>query len=81
MRQSGGKRVSAWALEGEFDPSAIRSNLCEIEWPPRSGRKLSIPEVDRAAWFTLAAAREKINQAQAAFLDRLAQSVAGGGGS
>ena len=56
--QAGGKRVSAWAVEGDFDPAALVSNTFETEWPPRSGRKRSFPEVDRAAWFSPAEARE-----------------------
>jgi predicted NUDIX family NTP pyrophosphohydrolase len=76
VRQSGGKSIVAFALEGDFDPAALRSNEIEIAWPPRSGRKLRVPEVDRAGWFGLAEAREKINPAQAAFLDRLATGLA-----
>jgi predicted NUDIX family NTP pyrophosphohydrolase len=72
IRQKSGKRVRAWALEGDLDASAITSNTVIIEWPPRSGRQLEIPEVDRAEWFSLADAREKINPAQVALLDRLA---------
>jgi predicted NUDIX family NTP pyrophosphohydrolase len=71
VRQKSGKRVRAWALAGDLDASAILSNTCEIEWPPRSGRTIEIPEVDRAEWFSLADAREKINPAQVALLDRL----------
>jgi predicted NUDIX family NTP pyrophosphohydrolase len=72
VRQSGGKQVTAYAAPGDLDASAIRSNTFTIEWPPRSGRSQEFPEVDRAAWFGLAEARERINPAQAAFLDRLA---------
>ena len=71
IRQKAGKRVRAWAVEAEADPATIRSNRFEMEWPPRSGRRISVPEVDRAAWFALPAAREKINPAQAALLDEL----------
>jgi predicted NUDIX family NTP pyrophosphohydrolase len=71
IRQKNGKRVAAWAIEGDLDAAAIVSNTFEIEWPPRSGRVQAFPEVDRAAWFTLDAARVKIIAAQAAFLDRL----------
>lgn len=71
VRQSGGKQVTAYAAAGDLDASAIRSNTFTIEWPPRSGRSQEFPEVDRAAWFGLAEARERINPAQAAFLDRL----------
>ena len=73
IRQKSGKLVSAWALEGELDATAAFSNTFEIEWPPRSGRIQEFPEVDRAEWFVLERAREKINPAQAAFLDRLAE--------
>ena len=62
---------AAWAIAGDLDVAAIHSNTLEFEWPPRSGRLIEIPEVDRAEWFGLAAAREKINPAQAALLDRL----------
>jgi len=69
--QKAGKRVTAFAIEGDLDTAAIASNGFEIEWPPRSGKRQSFPEVDRAEWFTIAAAREKINPAQAELLDRL----------
>jgi predicted NUDIX family NTP pyrophosphohydrolase len=69
--QASGKRVSAWAVAGDLDASRIESNDFEMEWPPRSGRRQSFPEVDRATWFTVAEARAKINPAQAAFIDRL----------
>ncbi len=72
IRQKSGKRVRAWALEGDLEAGAITSNTCMVEWPPRSGRQIEIPEVDRAEWFSLADAREKINPAQVALLDRLA---------
>ena len=76
VRQAGGKTVIGFALEGDLDADAIRSITFELEWPPRSGRRQSYPEVDRAAWFTLDEAREKLNAAQAAFLDRLAALLA-----
>jgi predicted NUDIX family NTP pyrophosphohydrolase len=72
IRQKSGKRVRAWALEGDLDAGSITSNTCMVEWPPRSGRQIEIPEVDRAEWFSLADAREKINPAQVALLERLA---------
>jgi predicted NUDIX family NTP pyrophosphohydrolase len=72
LRQRGGKHVSAWATPGEFEPTALRSNTCELEWPPRSGRRLRFPEVDRAAWFRLDEARRRILPSQLPFLDRLA---------
>jgi predicted NUDIX family NTP pyrophosphohydrolase len=71
VKQRAGKVVQAWAAEGDLDADAIRSNHFTIEWPPRSGRMREFPEVDRAAWFGVAEARERINPAQAAFLDRL----------
>ena len=70
-RQRGGKTVFAFALEGDFDVTGLRSNLFEIEWPPRSGRMQSFPEVDRIEWFDLVAARQKILSGQLPFLDRL----------
>lgn len=71
VRQKNGKIVSGWAVEGDFDVSALRSNSFTLEWPPRSGRLARFPELDRAAWFDLAAARGLIVAAQAEFLDRL----------
>ena len=75
IRQKAGKRVHAWAAAGELDASAIVSNTFELEWPPRSGRTIEAPEVDRAEWFSFAAAREKINPAQAELLDRLGDAL------
>ena len=75
-RQKSGKCVHAFALAGELDPGTIRSNLIEIAWPPRSGRTLTVPEIDRAEWFGLTEAREKILAGQAVFLDRLAERLA-----
>ncbi len=75
VTQRNRKVVAAWALEGELDADAISSNTFELEWPPRSGRRQAFPEVDRAAWFSPADARERINPAQAAFLDRLAEKL------
>lgn len=76
VRQKGGKVVHTWAVEGDVDPATIRSNVTRLEWPRGSGRWLTFPEVDRCGWFDLATAREKINPAQAEFLDRLAEQVA-----
>jgi predicted NUDIX family NTP pyrophosphohydrolase len=74
VRQKSGKVVAAWALERDLDADAIVcSTTVELEWPPRSGRVQSFPEVDRAGWFGLDAAREKLLAAQAPFLDRLAE--------
>jgi predicted NUDIX family NTP pyrophosphohydrolase len=69
--QAGGKHVVAFAVEGELDVDAIKSNSFEMEWPPRSGRRQLFPEIDRAGWFPLAAAREKIIPGQQPLLDRL----------
>jgi predicted NUDIX family NTP pyrophosphohydrolase len=71
VRQKGGKVVHAFAAEGDLDAGAIVSNTFDLQWPPRSGRVQTFPEVDRAGWFTLEQAREKINPSQAALLDRL----------
>jgi predicted NUDIX family NTP pyrophosphohydrolase len=71
IKQAGGKLVSAWAFEGDCDPDKLISNRCEIEWPPRSGRLIEIPEVDRGAWFSIAEARERIKSTQIPLLDRL----------
>ena len=71
IRQSGGKIVHAWAVEGDCDAAAIKSNSFDLEWPPRSGRVQAFPEVDRAQWFGLAAARDKINPAQHGLIDEL----------
>jgi predicted NUDIX family NTP pyrophosphohydrolase len=73
-RQPGGKVVHAWAIEGDWDPALIRSNTFEMEWPPRSGRRRTFPEIDRAAWFGIADARRKILKGQTVFVDRLAEA-------
>ena len=75
VRQKSGKRVRAWALAGDLDADTVVSNTFEMEWPPRSGRRIEVPEVDRAQWFGLDAARSRINPAQVALLDRLAELV------
>jgi len=75
VRQTSGKIVNAWAFEGDCDPRKLKSNFCEIEWPPRSGKKMEIPEVDRGAWFSLEEAREKILKSQEGFLDVLGQKI------
>ncbi len=71
VRQAGGKIVQAWAVLAAIDTAHIVSNSFEMEWPPRSGRTRSFPEIDRAQWFTLAEARARINKGQAALLDEL----------
>jgi predicted NUDIX family NTP pyrophosphohydrolase len=71
IRQRGGKHVDGFALEGDLDVERISGNTFEIEWPPRSGRRQSFPEVDRAAWFSPDEARQKINAGQRPFIDRV----------
>ena len=78
VRLRSGKRVVAWALEGDFDAATARSNTFVIEWPPRSGRRIEVPEVDRAEWFSPTEARRRLNPAQAAFVDRLEELLAPG---
>ena len=73
VKQKSGKIVSAWSVAGDLDVTEITSNTVEVQWPPRSGKMLEIPEVDRAEWFGIQQAREKINPAQAELLDRLAE--------
>ena len=75
VRMRSGKVVTAWALEGDLDADAVVSNSFELEWPPRSGRTQTFPEVDRAAWLALDAAREKLLPAQTPLLDRLVEAV------
>jgi predicted NUDIX family NTP pyrophosphohydrolase len=76
IRQRGGKRVIAFAGEGHFDPAALISNTFDIEWPPRTGRRQSFPEVDRAEWFDIELARTKMLSAQVELLDRLSAMAA-----
>ena len=75
IKQAGGKIVIAWAFEGDCDPSKLVSNLCEIEWPPRSGRMIQVPEVDRGAWFSIHEAKERIKSTQIPLLDRLSKTL------
>ncbi|TMK57722.1 MAG: NUDIX domain-containing protein [Actinobacteria bacterium] len=75
IKQRAGKVVEAWAAEAEFDPARLASNTFSMEWPPRSGKQQEFPEVDRAEWFSPAAAREKILPAQAELLDRLLEQL------
>lgn len=78
VRQPGGKVVHAWAVEQDCDPAALRSNTFTMEWPPRSGRRQTFPEVDRAAWFDLPEARRRIHKGQRPLLDEL-ERLAGEG--
>lgn len=75
ITQKGGKIVTAWAFEGNCDPAKMVSNLCEVEWPPRSGRMIEIPEADRGAWFSLDEAKERIKSTQIPLLDRLSAAL------
>jgi predicted NUDIX family NTP pyrophosphohydrolase len=75
LRQPGGKVVSAWAFEGDFDANDLRSNTFEMEWPPRSGRKMEFPEVDRGSWYSVEEARRRLTPGQIIFVDQLLQKV------
>jgi predicted NUDIX family NTP pyrophosphohydrolase len=74
-RQRSGKTVHAWAFRGTCDPSSIHSNLFEIEWPPKSGHRQQFPEIDRAGFFTIAEARNKIIASELPFLNRLTEQL------
>ena len=78
IRQKSGKEVLAWAVEGDLDPARAVSNTFLLEWPPRSGRTVPFPEIDRVAWFDLSEARRRIKPAQAPFLDRLESLISSG---
>ena len=73
--QKGGKLVAAWTVEGDLDPATIKSNTFEIEWPPKSGRKATFPEIDRAAWFSPEQAGAKILPSQSEFIARLLKAI------
>ena len=75
VKQKGGKRVYAWAVKGDIDPAKIKSNSFEIEWPPRSGKMKSFPEIDKAAWFPLSEAQKKIIEAQSALIKELESKI------
>ena len=75
LTQPGRKIVTAFAVEGDFDPATLKSNTFELEWPPKSGRKATFPEVDRAEWFSLEMARAKILSGQREFITRLLEMV------
>lgn len=75
VKQKGGKVVHAWAFEGDCDPTGIVSNTFTMEWPPKSGRQTEFPEIDRAEFFDLETARQKINAAQAGLIDELEESI------
>jgi predicted NUDIX family NTP pyrophosphohydrolase len=75
IQQKGGKIVYAWAVEGDIDHETIFSNTFEMEWPPRSGKRQSFPEIDRAAWFDMETAKKKINAAQSELIKELALKI------
>jgi predicted NUDIX family NTP pyrophosphohydrolase len=77
VKQRGGKVVTAWAFEGDGDPATLVSNTFEMQWPPRSGRVQTFPEVDRASWFAPGEARRRIIESQVAFVDELERLLAG----
>ena len=75
VKQKGGKMVYAWAVEGDIDPEKIKSNSFELEWPPRSGKMKSFPEIDKAGWFHLSDAQKKILEAQSALIRELVSKI------
>jgi predicted NUDIX family NTP pyrophosphohydrolase len=75
LKQPSGKLVLAWAVCCDFDPSTLESNMFSMEWPPKSGRQEQFPEVDRAAWFSIDVAKQKILKGQAPFIDQLLVKV------
>ena len=75
MRQTGGKIVHVWAVESDFDPARLKSNLFEMEWPPKTGNRRSFPEVDRVAWIDLQTAGKKILPSQAVVLQHLQERL------
>jgi predicted NUDIX family NTP pyrophosphohydrolase len=75
IRQKAGKRVFAWAIAGDLDPTTLVSNSFEIEWPRHSGKQMTFPEVDKGAWYSIAEAKKIINPAQIAFLEELDESL------
>ncbi|HXX44666.1 MAG TPA: NUDIX domain-containing protein [Candidatus Acidoferrales bacterium] len=81
VKHKGGKIVTAWAFKGDCDPSALKSNTFKMEWPPRSGKQREFPEVDRAAFFAIDAAHEKIHPAELELVERLRRVLASGTGT
>jgi predicted NUDIX family NTP pyrophosphohydrolase len=75
VKQKSGKVVSAWAFQGDGDPAELVSNTCEIEWPPKSGKRMVIPEIDRGAWFSMEAAESYMREEQLPLLERLVDSL------
>lgn len=74
IKQAGGKTITAWAFEGDCDPQHLKSNLCQIEWPPHSKRLIDIPEIDRGAWFSIPEARKRILKSQQPLLEVMASA-------
>lgn len=81
VRQHNGKQVTAWAMQGDFDPTQLRSNLFSLEWPPRSGKMQQFPEADRGEWFSIDAARHRMIAGQALLLDQLSARLGSSPGS
>jgi predicted NUDIX family NTP pyrophosphohydrolase len=77
VKQAGGKIVAAWAFEGDCDPKDLTSNKFQMEWPPRSGHQIEVPEIDRGCWFSIAEAREQILKSQEPLLDSLCRALHG----
>jgi predicted NUDIX family NTP pyrophosphohydrolase len=77
IKQAGGKTVHAWCVKGNLDAAGVRSNTFMLEWPPKSGQLREVPEVDKAAWFSLAEARSKLHKGQVALIDQLEQFLQG----
>jgi predicted NUDIX family NTP pyrophosphohydrolase len=77
VKLKSGKRITAWAVQGDIDAETVVSNTCTVEWPPRSGKQMEIPEVDRGEWFGMAEAKQKINIGQVALLEELAEQIGG----
>ena len=75
LRQPSGKLVTAWAFQGDADPRKLKSNTCMLEWPPKSGRQIEVPEVDRGDWFSLEQANSRLLTGQRPFLERLLQKI------
>jgi predicted NUDIX family NTP pyrophosphohydrolase len=75
VKQPGGKIIFIWAIEADFDPETIKSNSFSLEWPPKSGKMIDVPEIDKAGWFTPGEARQKIHKGQIPVLEQLAKKL------
>lgn len=78
-RQTGGKIVHAWAVQGNLDPSEVKSNTFSMEWPPKSGKRQAFPEIDRANWFDIETSKARINKGQLVFIERLLKKLSASG--